>query len=115
MKRLDIIIPHENLADVNKTLHKHRVGGMSFYDIKGRGRAKQEPVSVGRGVMRYVPEFGYRTKIEVVVSDALAKAIVNDLLKIFGTDSSGAIGKIFVFDVKEAYDMGSRDEGDLAL
>ncbi|AFU58990.1 putative nitrogen regulatory protein P-II [Candidatus Nitrososphaera gargensis Ga9.2] len=114
MKKLDIIIPHENLVDVNRILHKHGVGGMSFYDIKGRGRAKQEPVSVGRGVMTYVPEFGYRTKIEVVVSDALAKSIIADVLKLLGTGSS-AIGKIFVYDVKEAYDLGTKEEGDSAL
>jgi nitrogen regulatory protein P-II 1 len=114
MKKLDIIIPHENFVDVNKLLHKHMVGGMTFYDIKGRGRAKQEPVSVGRGVVTYVPEFGYRTKIEVVVSDALAKAIVNDVLKIFGTGSS-AFGKIFVYDVEDAYDLGTAERGDLAL
>ena len=43
MKRLDLIIPHERLEEVNEILHKHKVGGMSFYDIKGRGRAKREP------------------------------------------------------------------------
>jgi nitrogen regulatory protein P-II 1 len=69
MKRLEIIVPHEGLVMVNKILHDHKVGGMSFYDIKGRGRVKQDPVSVGRDVKTYVPEFGYRTKIEVIVSE----------------------------------------------
>ena len=78
MKRLDIIIPHERLSEVNDILHKHKVGGITFYDIKGRGRAKQEPLAVGRGVMRYVPEFGTRTKIEVLVKDSLAKEIIDD-------------------------------------
>lgn len=72
MKTLGIIILHEHLVDVNNLLHRHKVGGMSFYDVKGRGSAKQQPVSVGQGVITYGPEFGYRTKIEVVVSDTLA-------------------------------------------
>jgi nitrogen regulatory protein P-II 1 len=114
MKRLDILIPHEHLMQVNNILHKHKVGGMSFYDVKGRGRAKYEPVSVGRGVISYVPEFGHRTKIEVVVSDALAKSIIADLLKVLGTGEK-AIGKIFVYDVAEAYDIGSKEKGDVAL
>ena len=39
MKRLDILIPHERLTDVNELLHKHKVGGMSFYEIKeGEGK-----------------------------------------------------------------------------
>jgi nitrogen regulatory protein P-II 1 len=114
MKRLDVIIPHERLNEVNELLHKHKVGGMSFYDIKGRGRAKREPVSVGRGVMRYVPEFGFRTKIEVLVPDNVAKAIIDDVFKVLSTGSASD-GKIFVYDVAEAYDIGSKEKGEAAL
>jgi len=114
MKRLDIVIPHERLSEVNEILHKNKVGGITFYDIKGRGRAKQEPVAVGRGVMRYVPEFGSRTKIEVLVKDSLAKEIIDDLLKNISTGSTSD-GKIFVYDVAEAYDIGSKESGDSAL
>jgi nitrogen regulatory protein P-II 1 len=114
MKRLDIIIPHERLSEVNDILHKNKVGGITFYDIKGRGRAKQEPVAVGRGVMRYVPEFGSRTKIEVLVKDSLAKEIIDDLLKKISTGSTSD-GKIFVYDVAEAYDIGSKESGESAL
>jgi nitrogen regulatory protein P-II 1 len=114
MKRLDLIIPHERLTEINELLHRHKVGGMSFYDIKGRGRAKREPVSVGRGVMRYVPEFGFRTKVEVLVNDAMARAIIDDVMKVMGTGSASD-GKIFVYDVTEAYDIGSKEKGDAAL
>ena len=114
MKKLDIIIPHERLSEVNDILHKHKVGGITFYDIKGRGRAKQEPVAVGRGVMRYVPEFGSRTKIEVLVKDSLSKQIIDDLLKKVSTGSTSD-GKIFVYDVAEAYDIGSKESSDSAL
>lgn len=114
MKRLDIIIPHEHMVEVNNLLHKHKVGGMSFYDIKGRGKAKHEAVAIGRGVMTYVPEFGYRTKIELLVPDSVAKDIIDDVLKMFGNGSS-AIGKIFVYDVAEAYDIGTKETGDKAL
>jgi nitrogen regulatory protein P-II 1 len=114
MKRLDVIVPQERLSEVNDVLHRHKVGGMTFFDIKGRGRAKREPVSVGRGVMRYVPEFGFRTKIEVLVSDEMATKIVKALLKEISTGSASD-GKIFVYDVAEAYDIGSREQGDAAL
>jgi nitrogen regulatory protein P-II 1 len=114
VKRLDIIIPHERLSEVNDILHKHKVGGITFYDIKGRGRAKQEPVAVGRGVMRYVPEFGSRTKIEVLVKDSLSKVIIEDLLKKISTGSTSD-GKIFVYDAAEAYDIGSKESNDSAL
>ena len=67
---------------------------MTFYDIKGRGRSKREPISVGRGIMRYVPEFGSRIKIEVLVSDSLAKPVIDSILNIIGTGSDHD-GKIF--------------------
>ena len=114
MKRLDVIIPQERLSEVNDILHSHKVGGMTFYDVKGRGRAKREPVAVGRGVMRYVPEFGFRTKIEVLVSDSQATNIIKALLKEISTGSASD-GKIFVYDVAEAYDIGSKEEGEDAL
>ena len=85
-----------------------------MYDIKGRGRTKQEPVSVGRGVMKYTPEFGSNTKIEVLVPDPLAESVVNDVLTEIGTGTS-SIGKIFVFDVVSAYDIGTKQTGDSAL
>lgn len=114
MKRLDIIIPHERLQEVNDILHKNKVGGMTFYDIKGRGSSKREPVSVGRGIMRYVPEFASRMKIEVIVSDSLAKPIIDDILNVIGTGSDYD-GKIFVYDVAEAYDIGTKETSDSAL
>jgi nitrogen regulatory protein P-II 1 len=114
MKRLDMLIPHERLTEVNELLHKHKVGGMTFYDIKGRGRAKREPVSVGRGVMRYTPEFGFRTKVEVLVSDAKAKEIIDEVLSVLSSGSASD-GKIFVYDVAEAYDIGSKERDEAAL
>jgi nitrogen regulatory protein P-II 1 len=114
MKRLDIIIPPEHLRDLDKLLHKHKVGGMSFHDVKGRGRTQSEPVSVGYSRVTYVPEFGYRTKIELVVSDLLAENIINDILEILGT-GGGIIGKIFVSNVAEAYDIRSSEKDDAAL
>lgn len=114
MKRLDLIVPHERVRDVNEILHKYKVGGLTMYDIKGRGRTKQEPLSVGRGVMKYVPEYGSNTKLEVLVPDSLADPIVNDVLAEIGTGTS-SIGKIFVFDVVGAYDIGTKETGDSPL
>jgi nitrogen regulatory protein P-II 1 len=85
-----------------------------MYDIKGRGRRKQEPLSVGRGVIRYIPEYGSNTKIEVLVPDPLAESVINDVLTEIGTGTS-SIGKIFVFDVVGAYDIGTKQTGDSAL
>ena len=64
--------------------------------------------------MKYVPEFGSRIKIEVVVSYLLPKQVIDNILDIIGTDSNYD-GKIFVYDVAEAYDIVSKESSDSAL
>ena len=44
MKELSIIIPHERLDDVNSILYRHKVGGVYFFEIAGRGRAERQTV-----------------------------------------------------------------------
>jgi nitrogen regulatory protein P-II 1 len=122
MKQLDIVVPHERLSDVNRILYNHKVGGMMYYDIKGRGRVERKPteerVSAEAGGYttgrRYIPEFGTRTKVEVLVSDSQYKQIVDEILKTVSTGSA-ADGKIFIKDISEAYDIGSKQSGDSAL
>ncbi len=118
MKQIDIVFPHERLSVVNEILYKHKVGGLLFHDIKGRGRAKREAISeVVQGYATgkaYVPEFGTRTKLEALVSDSLAKQIIDDILGSLSTGSASD-RKIFVKDVAEAYDIGTKHSGDVAL
>ena len=114
MKRLDLIIAHERVREVNDIVHRYKVGGMTFYDIRGRGRSKYEPVDVGRGIRRYVPEFGCWTKVEILVADSQAKKIIDDILEVISTGSASD-GKIFVYEVAEAYDIGTKETGDDAI
>jgi len=113
LKKLEIIIPHENLIVVNDILHKYKVGGMSFYDIKGRGRTKIEPISMGTGQYRYVPEFAAYKKVEAIVPDQVSKPIIDEVLKVLG--GSYYSGKLFVYDVAEAYDLSSKETREAAI
>jgi hypothetical protein len=63
---------------------------------------------------KYVLEFGSRTKVDVIVSDAISKKIVDELIKNLSTGSESD-GKIFVKDISEAHDIGSKQDGDMAL
>ena len=114
MKRLDIIVHRDRTGEVSDSLRKNEVGGMTFYDIKGRGRSKYEPEHVGTGVMEYTPDFGTWTKIEVLVADSKVKQIVDDILQSISRGSASD-GKIFMYDVAEAIDIGTKKTGDLVL
>ena len=50
----------------------------------------------------------------MLVSDSQAKSIIDDILKTISTGSSSD-GKIFVYKVAEAHDIGSKQIGDIAL
>jgi nitrogen regulatory protein PII len=57
MKRLHIIVRHEQVGKLNDSFHKNEVGDLIFYDIKYTGSSKYEPEYSGTGVMEYVPDF----------------------------------------------------------
>ena len=65
-----MFLPHERLGEISELFRSHEVSGLSFYEVKGRGCTKKEPVSVGRGVSRPVPEFSILIRIETMVPDA---------------------------------------------
>ncbi len=64
--------------------------------------------------MVYTPKFGTRTKIEVLVKDEIAKPLVDAIIENLSTGSVSD-GKIFVYDVHDAYDIGNRQQSDLAI
>jgi nitrogen regulatory protein P-II 1 len=118
MKEIDIIIPHERLSDLNSILYKHKVGGMFYFEIAGRGRAEKQEVERTtiegyRTGKRYVPEFGTRTMVQVLVPDSMEKPLVSEIMEGISTGSAGD-GKIFVKDVTGTYDIGSKEAGDKA-
>ena len=118
MKELDIIIPRERLNDMNSILYKHKVGGMYFFEISGRGRAERKTVEATttegyRTGKRYVPEFGGRTMVQVIVPDSMEKVLISDIMEKTSTGSAGD-GKIFVKDITETYDIGSKESGEKA-
>jgi nitrogen regulatory protein P-II 1 len=45
---------------------------------------------------------------------SIVQAIIDDVLKIISTGSVSD-GKIFVYDVTQAYDIGSKEAGDKAI
>lgn len=118
MKEIEIFISPERLFEVTDILHKHNVGGVTFFEINGSGRTKREPIpEMVRSYMtgkNIIPEFAKRIKVEAIVSDSSAKQIIDDILNTI-SPGSDAQGMIFVKEVANAYEIGTKQSGDAAL
>ena len=113
MKKFEIIISHRRLGDVGEILKSANTGGMSHYKVEGRGKVKAEAVSVGRGTMKYTPEYRPRTKVEVIIRDDQVESLINKLVERLGGDDLG--GKVFVTDVSVAVDLSTNKRGESAI
>jgi nitrogen regulatory protein P-II 1 len=118
MKQIDIFIRTDDLKKVTDILQKNGVGGITFYEIRGAGRLKREAVpEMVRSYMTgrmITPEYVKRTKVEAVVPDSAVKIIVDGLNDI-SSDKEEAHGMIFVRDVSDAYEIGTKVSGEAAL
>jgi nitrogen regulatory protein P-II 1 len=113
LKKFEIIIPHRKLNDVSQILKGINVGGMSHYEIEGRGKVKAEPVAIGRGTAQYTPEFFPRIKAEVIIKDDQVEGLISKLIEKLGGDVLG--GKVFVTDVQIAVHLSTKQRGESAI
>ena len=112
MKKIEAIIRTSRFDYIHRCISKIGVKFLSFYEVKGMGfeHARQE---MYRGVA-YEPAYIPRTKLEIVVPDDLAEGVINCILQEGKTDEVGD-GKIFVYEVLEAYRIRNQDTGEAAL
>ena len=113
MKKLEIIISHRRLDDVSEILKSVNIGGMSHYEVGGRGKVKAEPVEIARGTSKYTPEYRPRIKVEAVIKDDQVEPLITKLVERVGGDALG--GKIFVTDVYLAVDLSTGKRGETAI
>ena len=118
MKEINVYVVSEDLPKVTNILRKHNVGGMAFYEIDGRGRRKREEVpEMVRSYMtgrKITQEYAKRTKVETFVTDSAAKEIVEDLINTLGS-ASDPRGVVFVKEVSNAYELGTKLSGEAIL
>jgi nitrogen regulatory protein P-II 1 len=118
MKEINIFIRKDDLAQVTTLLQKHGIGGLSFYEINGTGRTRKEAIpEMVRSYMTgrmITPDYVKRTKVEVVVADSKAKEIIDEILNNLSPGKE-AHGMIFVRDLAEAYEIGTKASGETVL
>jgi nitrogen regulatory protein P-II 1 len=107
MKRIEAIIPNSKMIDAFTALKELNIGGFTYYDSKGRGVNPPAAMHSGRGTSLYTPEFNANLTIFTVVDESLVDEVVNKLLSSTSTGLAGE-GKIFISDVDESIDIGSK-------
>jgi nitrogen regulatory protein P-II 1 len=120
VKEISIFVPTEDLEQVAEILKKHKVGGMTFYQINGAGRTKREALpEMVRSYMTgrmITPDYAKRIKVETIVSDSLVNQILEDISNSIGQHAGNeAHGMIFIKDVYDAYEIGTRQRGEAVL
>ncbi len=114
MKKIEAVIPSARMDTAFAALKELNLGGLTYYDSKGRGQIPRPEIHSGRGTATYRPEFNVNTTITIVVKDSMVEKVVDKLLESTSTGLAGE-GKIFVSDVDDVVDIGSKQRGEATL
>ena len=114
MKRIEAIVGSEKVLAVNEALKNAGVGGCTILDAKGRGKGEKPVVETGRGTGRYTSEFSVRADIVIIVEDSEVDKGIKTIVDTVSTGSAGD-GKIFVSQISEAVDIGTKKRGQTAV
>jgi nitrogen regulatory protein PII len=112
MKKIDAIIKPFKLEEVKEALALVGVQGLTVSEVKGFGRQKGH-TEIYRG-SEYTVDFLPKMKIEVVVSDALARQAIDAIVRAARTGKIGD-GKVFVSNVESAIRIRTEESGEAAI
>jgi len=112
MKKIEAIIKPFKLEDVKEALSGQGVEGMTVTEVKGFGRQKGH-TEIYRG-SEYTVDFLPKLKVEVVLADAQADAVVDAIVKAAKTGKIGD-GKVFVSTIENAVRIRTEETGDKAV
>ncbi len=112
MKKIEAIIRNFKTEDVKDALTSIGVQGMTLSDVRGFGRQKGHKEQY-RG-SEYKVDFLPKSKIEVVVSDDQAPAVIEAIIKAARTGQIGD-GKIFVTTLTDVVRIRTGEQGEGAL
>jgi nitrogen regulatory protein P-II 1 len=113
MKKIEAVIPVSRLERTFASLKEISLGGITYYESKGRGEIPRPKVHSGRGTSTFTPEFNKNATIVIVANEDQVDKIVEKILEGASSGVKGE-GKIFISDIDEMVDIGSRKRGDVA-
>lgn len=112
MKKLEIVIRPEKIAQMKTILSEVGAKGAMFSSVSGYGNEKSKQY-VFRGKPYYEQIF-LKQKVETIVSEEVAKKLIDRVLNEISTNEIGD-GKIFVYDVEDIIRIRTGEHGSDAL
>lgn len=108
MKKIEAIIKPFKMEDVKEALAEIGVEGMTVSEVKGFGRQKGH-TEIYRG-SEYTVDFLPKVKIEIILTDDLARRAVDVITQAAKTGKIGD-GKVFVSEVEQAIRIRTDERG----
>lgn len=112
MKKIEALLQPQKLDGVREALAKAGAHGVTVTEVKGHGRQRGHADFYRSG--EYAAGLLTKVKLEVVVPDELAGAVVDTIAAAARTGRVGD-GKIFVLPVEEAVRIRTGERGNDAL
>ena len=112
MKKIEAIVRHFKLEELKNALNEQGIHGMTVSEVRGFGRQKGHTETY-RGA-EYAVDFVPKVKVEVVVSDEGAQAVIDTVMRTAQTGQIGD-GKIFVTDLADTIRIRTGETGEEAL
>ena len=112
MKKIEAILRHFKLEDVKNALSEQGIAGMTITEVRGFGRQKGHTETY-RGT-EYAVDFVPKVKLEVVIDDDRAQAVIDSIIKTAQTGQIGD-GKIFVSELTNTIRIRTGEAGHEAL
>ena len=103
MQRIEAIVPYEVSRNVVEEIQKLGVSGITLVESRGQGEGER-PEIMGKQA-----EYNTMDLIITVVEDALVNSAVSVIMNTAHTGAKKD-GKIFVTDVKETFDIGTKQK-----
>ncbi|HKD44627.1 MAG TPA: P-II family nitrogen regulator [Candidatus Angelobacter sp.] len=112
MTKIEAIIRTSKLEEVKDALHEIGVEGMTVLEVRGHGRQKGH-TEFYRG-QEYTVDLIPKTKLELVLSDALAEKAVRAIMNAARTGKIGD-GKLFLSRIDDVIRIRNEERGEGAL
>jgi len=111
MKKVEVVIRKSKFDEVKEALHEIGVEFITFWDVRGTGRATEERVYRG---IAYDTSTIERIMITFFCREKYLDPAIQAILKSAITGEIGD-GKIFISDIIDAYRIRTGERGDKAM